>query len=39
MIGNVQNILKIPELKHRILFTLGILAVYRVGGPYPHPRG
>jgi preprotein translocase subunit SecY len=37
MIGNVQNILKIPELKHRILFTLGILAVYRVGVHIPTP--
>ncbi len=37
MIGNVQNILKIPELKQRIFFTLAILAVYRVGVHIPTP--
>ena len=30
-IANIANILKIPELRKRILFTLGLLAVYRVG--------
>ena len=28
---------KIPELRHRILFTLGILAVYRLGCHLPTP--
>jgi preprotein translocase subunit SecY len=37
MIGNVQNIVKIPELKQRILFTIGMLAVYRVGAYIPAP--
>ncbi len=32
--GNVFNI---PELRRRILFTLGILAVYRVGAHIPTP--
>jgi preprotein translocase subunit SecY len=27
----IANIAKIPELRRRILFTLGMLAVYRVG--------
>ena len=27
----VQNMFKIPELRKRILFTLGLLAVYRFG--------
>ena len=27
----IANIFKIPELRRRILFTLGMLAVYRVG--------
>lgn len=31
MIGGIQNIVRIPELRARILFTFGMLAVYRVG--------
>ena len=31
------NIFRIPELRNRILFTLGMLAVYRVGGFVPLP--
>jgi preprotein translocase subunit SecY len=31
VIGGVQNIGRITELRQRILFTLGMLAVYRVG--------
>jgi preprotein translocase subunit SecY len=37
MIGGFQNIPKIPELKRRILFTLAMLAVYRVGCHIPTP--
>ena len=38
MIGSgFQNLLKIPELKKRILITLGLLAVYRVGVAVPVP--
>lgn len=37
MISGFQNIAKIPELKKRILFTLFILAVYRVGCHIPTP--
>lgn len=37
MIEGFQNAFKIPELKRRILFTLGILAVYRVGAHIPTP--
>lgn len=37
MFTGFQNITKIPELKNRILFTLGILAVYRVGCHVPTP--
>jgi preprotein translocase subunit SecY len=33
----VQNIFKIPELKRRILFTLALLGVYRVGVHIPTP--
>jgi preprotein translocase subunit SecY len=31
VVGNIANIAKIPELRKRILFTLALLAVYRVG--------
>lgn len=37
MIGGVQNIGRIPELQKRILFTLGMLAVYRVGAKIATP--
>ena len=35
--GGFQNIFKIPELKKRILFTLALLSVYRVGVHIPTP--
>ena len=35
--STLQNILAIPELRRRILFTLGMLAVYRVGCHVPTP--
>ncbi|TFG91934.1 MAG: preprotein translocase subunit SecY, partial [Myxococcales bacterium] len=31
MIGGVQNIAKITELRQRILFTFAMLGVYRLG--------
>jgi len=31
----IQNMFRIPELKRRILFTLGLLAVYRLGSHVP----
>lgn len=31
MISNFSNITRIPELRKRLLFTLGALAVYRIG--------
>ncbi len=37
MLGGFQNIPKIPELKKRILFSLLMLAVYRVGCHIPTP--
>jgi preprotein translocase subunit SecY len=33
----VQNMFKIPELRKRILFTLGLLAVYRLGAHITAP--
>lgn len=35
--GGFQNIGKIPELKRRIIWTLALLAVYRVGVHIPTP--
>lgn len=35
--GGFQNIFKIPELKRRVLFTLGLLIVYRIGVHVPTP--
>jgi preprotein translocase subunit SecY len=37
VIGGVQDAVKIPELKKRVLFTLGMLVVYRVGVYVPTP--
>ncbi|HLJ45912.1 MAG TPA: preprotein translocase subunit SecY [Bryobacteraceae bacterium] len=33
----VANIFRIPDLRKRVLFTLGLLAVYRLGGHIPTP--
>ena len=33
----LANAFKIPDLRNRILFTLGMLAVYRLGGHIPTP--
>jgi len=37
MPNRFASIFKIPELKSRILFTLGIFLVYRIGGHVPVP--
>ena len=37
MFEGFQNIFKIPELRKRVLFSLGMLAVYRVGCHIPTP--
>ena len=37
MIGGFQNIAKIPELQKRILYTLLLLAIYRIGVHVPTP--
>ncbi|MBM3325992.1 MAG: preprotein translocase subunit SecY [Calditrichaeota bacterium] len=37
MLQKFQNIFKIPELKRRIIFTLLVFAVYRLGGHVPVP--
>ncbi len=35
--GGFQNLFKIPELKKRVFFTLGLLVVYRIGVHVPVP--
>jgi preprotein translocase subunit SecY len=37
ILSSFQNVFKIPELKSRILFTLALLAVYRIGAHIPTP--
>src|SRR5215469_4165071 len=37
MFEKFANIFRIPDLRKRVLFTLGLLAVYRVGGHIPIP--
>jgi preprotein translocase subunit SecY len=37
MIQSFKNIFAIPELRKRVLYTLGLLAVYRIGGHIPTP--
>jgi preprotein translocase subunit SecY len=37
ILSSFQNIFKIPELKKRVLFTLALLAVYRIGAHIPTP--
>src|SRR5512140_1307290 len=37
MLQSLRNIWDIPDLRKRVLFTLGLLAVYRLGGHIPTP--
>ena len=37
MFDKLANIFRIPDLRKRILFTLGLLFVYRLGGHLPTP--
>ncbi|HDQ45335.1 MAG TPA: preprotein translocase subunit SecY [bacterium] len=37
MMKSFQSVFKIPDLKYRILFTLGILVLYRIGCHLPTP--
>lgn len=36
-LSSFQNIFKVAELKSRVLFTLGLLAIYRIGAHIPTP--
>src|ERR1700723_2002334 len=37
MLEMLANVFRVPDLRKRILFTLGLLAVYRLGGHIPTP--
>jgi preprotein translocase subunit SecY len=37
MLDSIRNIFSIPELRKRVIFTLLLLAVYRIGGQIPNP--
>ena len=37
MLQALINIFKIPELRNRVLFSLGMLAIYRIGFWIPLP--
>lgn len=37
LVENIRSIFKIPEIRNRILFTLGLLIVYRIGAHIPTP--
>src|SRR5438445_7827345 len=37
MLEKLANIFRVPDLRKRVLFTLSILAIYRLGGHVPTP--
>ena len=37
ILGSIKNIFSIPDLRNRVLFMLGLLAVYRLGAFIPTP--
>jgi preprotein translocase subunit SecY len=37
VLDSIRNIFKIPELKNRVLFTLAMLAIYRISAHIPTP--
>jgi len=37
MLDSIRNIFSIPELRRRVIFTLLLLAVYRIGAQIPNP--
>ena len=37
MIATLMNVFKVPELRNKVLFTLGMLAVFRIGHWIPIP--
>ncbi len=37
MLSRLRNMFRVPDLRNKILFTIGIIAVYRVGAHLPVP--
>ncbi len=37
MLDKFLNIFRIPDLRKRVLFTMGLLAIYRLGAQFPTP--
>jgi preprotein translocase subunit SecY len=37
VLSNVRNVFKVPDLRNKVLFTLAIIVVYRVGAHVPVP--
>jgi len=37
LIESLRNVFKVKELRERVLFTMGILIIYRIGGHIPTP--
>ena len=37
MLSSLKNMFKVPDLRNKILFTLVIIAVYRLGSHAPVP--
>ena len=37
MIEKIRNIFQVPELKRRILFTMALIVIYRLGEHLPTP--
>jgi preprotein translocase subunit SecY len=37
MVDSIKNIFAVPDLRKRVLFTLGLLGVYRIGNHIPTP--
>ena len=37
MFANLKNVAKIPDLRNKVLFTLGMVALYRLGANVPVP--
>lgn len=37
MLSSIKNIFSIPDLRRRVIFTLLLLAVYRIGAQIPNP--
>ena len=37
MLSRLRNMFRVPDLRNKILFTIGIIAIYRLGAHLPVP--